>query len=75
VRGSRRNVWEFSAYKEFPIAESVRFQLRGDFNNAFNTPFWPRLLTTNVEDSRLATMRFDPQNQTRVVVLAAKLVF
>lgn len=75
LRGSRRNVWEFSMYKEFPIMERARFQLRGDFNNAFNTPFWPRLQTVNVEDSRFATMRFDPQNQTRIIAIAAKIVF
>lgn len=75
LRGARRNVWEFSMFKEFPIMERARFQLRGDFNNAFNTPFWPRLETVNVESSRFGTMRFDPQNQTRVVVVAAKIVF
>src|SRR5713226_8360167 len=39
VRSKILNVWEMSIYKEFPIRERVRWQVRADFHNAFNHPW------------------------------------
>jgi hypothetical protein len=36
LRGPGINNWDVSLYKNFPIRERVRLQLRGEFYNAFN---------------------------------------
>jgi len=37
-RGQPLNLWDLSLIKNFSITEKVKFQLRGEFLNAFNHP-------------------------------------
>ncbi len=75
VRAKHMDESEVSVYKEFGIREGLKFQLRGDFQNIFNVPHFNRLLTNTVTDSRFGQLYPEEQNQNRIIVLVAKLVF
>ncbi len=66
---------EISVYKEFPIKERVRVQVRADFQNAFNYPLFGRLQSNNVTDSRFGQLQADITNEKRIVVAVMKIVF
>jgi hypothetical protein len=66
---------EISVFKEFPIKERVRWQLRVDFQNAFNYPLFGRLLSNNVTDSRFGQLTADISNEKRIIVAVMKVVF
>ena len=77
VRSPRMTNWDISIYKEFRFTERVKFQLRADWNNAFNQPYYGRLTSrpNNVTDPRFGLLDPEPGNDKRVVVLIGKLVF
>ena len=77
VRTKPLNVIDMSIYKEFKIAERVRFQLRGDAHNLGNFPWFGNLDSNgaNVQNSKFGFLRADMGNETRIVVLVAKLFF
>lgn len=75
VRSPVLDSWELSGSKEFPIKERVRVQLRADFQNAFDKPYFGRLVATNVQDSRFGQLNPAQDNQPRVVVLVLKVIF
>lgn len=77
VRSPVLSSWELSAYKNFTLKERLKLQLRADFQNAFDQPYFGRLIANgnNVQDSRFGQLDPSQGNQPRVVVLVMKLLF
>jgi hypothetical protein len=78
VRSKILNVWDMSVYKEFPIKERVRWQVRADFHNAFNHPWFGNLASNNVTDpafGMLSVSSVDDTSEPRLIVLVMKIVF
>jgi len=75
VRSKPLDTWEISAYKEFPVRERLRVQFRADFQNAFNYPFFARLMSNDVANSRFGQLRPEDTNEARRIVGVVKLVF
>jgi hypothetical protein len=78
VRSKILNVWDMSVYKEFPIKERVRWQVRADFHNAFNHPWFGNLASNNVTDPNfgmLSVASVDDTSEPRLIVLVMKIVF
>jgi hypothetical protein len=78
VRSKILNVWDMSVYKEFPIKERVRWQVRADFHNAFNHPWFGNLASNNVTDPNfgmLSVSSVDDTSEPRLIVLVMKIVF
>ena len=78
VRSKILNVWDMSIYKEFPIKERVRLQLRTDFHNAFNHPWFGNLASNNVTSAnfgQLSVSSIDDTSEPRLIVLVMKIVF
>jgi hypothetical protein len=66
---------EISVYKEFPIKERLHWQIRCDFHNAFNYPFFGAMQSVDVRDPRFGQVRADISNEIRTVVLSMKVIF
>jgi len=68
---------EASGYKNFQITEGVRAQLRADFQNLFDQPYFGRLVGggNNVADTRFGQIDSAQGNQPRVAVLVLKVLF
>jgi hypothetical protein len=67
-----------SIYKEFPIKERVRLQLRTDFHNAFNHPWFGNLASNDVTKAnfgQLGVSSIDDTSEPRLIVLVMKIVF
>lgn len=77
VRSPYLQSWEISAYKDFPIRERLKAQLRADFQNAFDYAYFGRLISrpNNVQDSRFGQLDPAQDNQPRIVVLVLKVIF
>jgi hypothetical protein len=78
VRSKILNVWDMSIYKEFPIKERVRWQVRADFHNAFNHPWFGNLASNNVTNAQfgqVAVSAIDDTSEPRLIVLVMKIVF
>jgi hypothetical protein len=75
VRSPELTSWEISASKEFAIRERARIQFRADFQNAFDYPYFGRLVATAVQDTRFGQLNPAQDNQPRVVVLVLKVLF
>ena len=75
VRSDVLQSWELSGYKNFAITERVKFQFRADFQNAFDKPYFGRIVANNVQDTRFGQLDPAQGNQPRVIVLVAKILF
>jgi hypothetical protein len=75
VRSPALNTWEISVFKDFVIKERIRWQIRGDFMNAFNFPYFGALQSSNVTDSRFGQLRADITNEPRRIAIVMKVVF
>ncbi len=75
VRSDFLQSWEISAYKEFPIAERLRWQIRLDAHNAFDYTHFGRLISTSVTDPRFGQLNPAQRNQPRDFVAVMKLIF
>ena len=78
VRSKPLNVVEFSAYKEIPIRERIRWQIRADFHNALNHPTFNHLASNDVANSqfaRFSTSGIDDTSEPRLIVIAMKIIF
>jgi hypothetical protein len=80
VRGKPLNNVEFSAYKEVQLRERLRWQIRADFHNALNHPWFGTQAPsgTDVSDpqfGRVASTSVDDTSEPRLIVLSMKLVF
>jgi len=75
VRSPALQSWELSAYKNFTITERVKFQLRTDFQNAFDYAYFYRVASSSVTDSRFGQLDPAQRNVPRVIALVAKILF
>ena len=78
MRSKILNVWDMSVSKEIPIKERIRWQIRGDFHNAFNHPWFGNLASNNVTNARfgmLSVASVDDTSEPRLIVLVMKIVF
>jgi hypothetical protein len=78
VRSKILNVWDMSVSKEIPIKERLRWQIRADFHNAFNHPWFGNLASNNVTNAdfgKLSVASVDDTSEPRLVVLVMKVVF
>jgi len=78
VRSKPMNVWELSVYKEIPIKERLRWQIRADFHNAFNHPWFGNLGSNDVTDPKfgqLGVSSIDDTSEPRLIVLVMKIIF
>lgn len=77
VRSPVLTSWELSAYKNFTLKERMKLQLRADFQNAFDQPYFYRIIpnANNVQDSRFGQLDPAQRNSPRVVALVMKLLF
>ncbi len=73
LRGDSLNLWDLSVSKNFSFTESIRLQLRGEFLNAFNTPFFnnPNVDPRNSNFGRVTSANNLPRN----VQIGLRLVF
>jgi Carboxypeptidase regulatory-like domain len=73
LRGQKLNLWDLSLNKTFSLTETVRFQLRGEFLNAFNTPVFanPNVDPTNANFGKTTGQN----NLARNVQIGLKLIF
>ena len=72
-RGTALNLWDLSVSKNFAITEGIKLQLRTEFLNAFNTPFFdnPNLTPNNANFGRLTSQN----NLPRDIQIGLRLVF
>lgn len=72
-RGQGLNLWDLSVSKNFAITETIRFQLRGEFLNAFNTPVFnnPNLDPRNANFGKITSQA----NLARNIQIGLKLIF
>lgn len=75
VRSEGLRSWEISVFKDFVIKERLRWQIRGDFQNAFNFPFFGRLQSNDVANSQFGQLRADIGNQPRQIAIVMKVTF
>ena len=78
VRGKPLNNVEFSAYKEIQLRERLKWQIRADFHNALNHPWFGSQASNDVTDplfAGVAAQSVDDTSEPRLVVLSMKLVF
>lgn len=73
LRGQGLNLFDLSLNKNFAVTETVKFQLRGEFLNAFNTPVFgnPNLDPTNANFGKVTGQNNLPRN----VQIGLKLIF
>lgn len=72
-RGQGLNLWDLSVSKNFSFTETIKFQLRGEFINAFNTPVFnnPNLDPRNANFGKVTGQA----NLARNVQIGLKLIF
>ncbi len=78
VRGKPLNNVEFSAYKEIPFHERLRWQIRADFHNALNHPWFGSQASSDVSNAMFATFKsstVDDTSEPRLIVLSMKVIF
>ena len=78
VRGKILNVVDASVYKEFPIKEKVKWQIRADFHNAFNHPWFGTQGSNDVTSStfgQLFVYSVDANSEPRLIVAVMKIIF
>jgi len=75
VRSRPLRSFEISAYKEFKFFERVRWQVRADFQNAFDYAYFGQQLANNVTDSRFGQLNPAQNNQPRIIVAVMKVMF
>jgi hypothetical protein len=78
VRSKPLNVFDVSVMKQFSITERVRLQIRADAHNVGNFPWFSKATngyTKDVTNSQFGFLENDQENEQRLVVFVAKIVF
>jgi len=75
VRTKHMDASEISIYKEVPLYERMRLQIRADCQNCFNHPFFNRVLSVDVTNSRFGQLTPEEQNDVKMIVLVMKLIW
>ena len=66
---------ELSVSKNFRITERVTFQFRADAQNAYNYPWFSRMQSVDVTNSRFGVLNPSPRTEAREIILVAKILF
>jgi outer membrane receptor protein involved in Fe transport len=71
------NNHDFSLSKDFVILERIKTQIRADFINAFNRPYFTQLNggAPNVTSANFGQLNPAQNNQPRVIFLEFRLTF
>jgi len=77
VRSKSLNVGELSISKDFILHKerNIRFQFRADAQNAFNFPWFSRIQSVDVTNSRFGYLNSSARTEPREIILAAKILF
>ena len=75
VRYKALNVGEVSVSKNFRIKERLTFQLRADAQNAYNIPWFSRMQSVDVTNSRFGVLNPSPRTEAREIILVGKILF
>lgn len=80
VRGQSPRFTEFSVFKEFSIHERMKWQIRADFHNAFNFPYFGKFQAVrnnqlDVTNPQFGQLTADISNETRLIVMVMKVTF
>ncbi len=77
VRFKALNAAEISVSKDFPIQERAKIQIRADFQNAFNYPWFSRgvVRPPNVTNARWPLVEASSRAESREVILVMKVLF
>lgn len=80
VRSKALNVWELSVNKEFLLFRRssdspIKLQLRGDAQNATNYPWFSRIQSVDVTNSRFGQLNPSARTEAREMVVSAKILF
>jgi hypothetical protein len=75
VRYKALNAGELSVSKNFRIKERVTFQFRADAQNAYNYPWFSRMQSVDVTNSRFGVLNPSPRTEAREIILVAKILF
>jgi hypothetical protein len=66
---------DMSLIKEFPIKERLRGQLRADFTNLFNRPYFTNPASLDVTNASFGQLQLSQQNDPRIVYMDFKILF
>jgi hypothetical protein len=69
------NSWEASIYKDIKLTERITFEIRADFQNALNHPWFGRAVSNAVTNARFGLLNADQDNEPRDILLVAKILF
>jgi hypothetical protein len=75
VRTKHMDASEISVYKEFGLYERMRMQIRADWQNAFNHPFFNQMQSVDVTNSKFGQVQPDMKNDVKMVVLVMKIIW
>ncbi len=70
IRGPSNNNLDLSAAKIFPITERLKIQLRGEFVNAFNHPWFADMSSVSVTSTSFGMLNSTQRNLPRFVKIA-----
>ncbi len=75
VRAWGWNSVEASIHKNVKMGEKLTMQIKADFQNALNHPWFGSMSTNSVTSSAFGRLNADMNNEPRRVVLTAKILF
>ena len=71
IQGTKKN-WDFALFKNIPVTEMLRFQLRGEFYNVFNQHYFENPDLT-VGDAKFGSMQ--TASSPRTAQIGLKMLF
>jgi hypothetical protein len=75
VRFMGVNNFDFSLIKDLPIKERLRAQIKVDFTNAFNHPYFTNAASLDVTNPSFGQLQLSQQNRPRAIFFDFKLLF
>ena len=66
---------DLSLIKDLPIHERLRAQIRADFTNTFNHPYFTQLATTSVTSPQFGQINLSQNNDPRIIYMELKILF
>ncbi len=77
VRTKPMNIGDVSLSKTFSLKERMKLEIRADAHNVGNFPWFSKAVsyTNNVTSSQFGFLENDEENEQRIIVFVAKIVF
>ncbi len=71
------NIGDVSLSKTFSLKERMKLEIRADAHNVGNFPWFSKAVsyTNNVTSSQFGFLENDEENEQRIIVFVAKIVF